>query len=113
MPRELKAIVAHIRAISANPAVSTTLIQTDDLEALCNAAEALAAIDREALYVKATDAIIAYHTARDRKRFAFMLKDAKDEAQLMAEQETYRPYARLDAEAVVNALVGSARGTTL
>lgn len=39
MPRSLDEIIAHIRAVSANPAVSTTLIQTEDLEALCSAAE--------------------------------------------------------------------------
>jgi hypothetical protein len=39
MPRKLEEIIAHIRAVSANPSVSTTLIQTEDLEALCDAAE--------------------------------------------------------------------------
>lgn len=39
MPRKLKDIIAHIRAVAGDPSVSTTLIQTEDLEALCNAAE--------------------------------------------------------------------------
>jgi len=39
MTRPLKDIIAHIRAVAANPSVSTTLIQTEDLLALCNAAE--------------------------------------------------------------------------
>lgn len=40
MARSLNDIVAHIRMVVANPAVSTTLIQTEDLEVLCAAAEA-------------------------------------------------------------------------
>ncbi len=40
MPRPMKDIIAHIRAVVANPSVSTTLIQTEDLSALCDAAEA-------------------------------------------------------------------------
>lgn len=39
MPRTIPQIIAHIRAVAANPAISTTLIQTEDLEALCGAAE--------------------------------------------------------------------------
>lgn len=39
MPRSLNEIIAHIRMVVANPNVSTTLIQTEDLEVLCNAAE--------------------------------------------------------------------------
>jgi hypothetical protein len=39
MPRPLNEVIAHIRAVSANPSISTTLIQTEDLEALCEAAE--------------------------------------------------------------------------
>jgi hypothetical protein len=39
MPRTLTEVIAHIRAVSANPAIDTTLIQTEDLEALCAAAE--------------------------------------------------------------------------
>lgn len=39
MPRLLPQIIAHIRAVAANPAIDTTLIQTEDLEALCTAAE--------------------------------------------------------------------------
>lgn len=37
MPRELQAIVTQIRLVIANPAISTTLIQTEDLEVLCDA----------------------------------------------------------------------------
>lgn len=33
-------MIAHIRAVAANPAIDTTLIQTEDLLALCDAAEA-------------------------------------------------------------------------
>lgn len=39
MARELREIIFHLRAVSANPAVSTTLIQTEDLLLLCDAAE--------------------------------------------------------------------------
>lgn len=39
MPRELHEIRAHIRAVVVNPAISTTLIQTEDMEALCAASE--------------------------------------------------------------------------
>jgi hypothetical protein len=39
MPRKLNEIIAQIRACVANPAISTTLIQTEDLEVLCDAAE--------------------------------------------------------------------------
>ncbi len=39
MPRKLNEIIAHIRMVVANPNVSTTLIQTEDLEALCRTAE--------------------------------------------------------------------------
>lgn len=38
MARELEQIVAHIRAVAADPSISTTLIQTEDLLALCDAA---------------------------------------------------------------------------
>ena len=41
MPRQLHEIIAHIRMVIANPAVSTTLIQTEDLQVLCDAAEGL------------------------------------------------------------------------
>jgi hypothetical protein len=37
--RPLPVIIAHIRAVAANPSIKTTLIQTADLLALCNAAE--------------------------------------------------------------------------
>ncbi len=39
MPRKLGEIIAHIRMVVANPSVDTTLIQTEDLEVLCDAAE--------------------------------------------------------------------------
>jgi len=39
MPRRLRDIIAHVRAVVANPSISTTLIQTEDLEVLCDAAE--------------------------------------------------------------------------
>lgn len=39
MPRPLHEIISHIRLVAANPQVSTTLIQTEDLEVLCNASE--------------------------------------------------------------------------
>ena len=38
MARELNEIVAHIRNVAADPSISTTLIQTEDLLALCQAA---------------------------------------------------------------------------
>ena len=53
MPRKLSEITAHIRMVAANPSVSTTLIQTEDLVLLCDQAEnprmvvaALSAIER-------------------------------------------------------------------
>lgn len=39
MPRTLPQIIAHIRAVAGDPSISTTLIQTEDLLALCTAAE--------------------------------------------------------------------------
>lgn len=39
MPRKLPDIIAHIRAVAGDPSISTTLIQTEDLLALCTAAE--------------------------------------------------------------------------
>lgn len=39
MPRTLQEIVAHIRAVSDNPSIAHTLIQTEDLLALCDYAE--------------------------------------------------------------------------
>ncbi len=39
MPRPLNEVIAHIRLAAGNPSVSTTLIQTEDLFALCDAAE--------------------------------------------------------------------------
>jgi len=39
VPRKINEIIAHIRAVSENPSISTTLIQTDDLLLLCAAAE--------------------------------------------------------------------------
>jgi hypothetical protein len=38
MTRPLNAIIAHIRAVAGDPRISTTLIQTEDLLALCDAA---------------------------------------------------------------------------
>ncbi len=37
--RPLNEIIAQIRAVAANPNIDTTLIQTQDLEALCDAVE--------------------------------------------------------------------------
>ena len=39
MARKLHEIIAHIRAVAGNTAVRTTLIHTEDLELLCDAAE--------------------------------------------------------------------------
>jgi len=39
MPRPLLETIRHIRAVAADPTISATLIQTEDLEALCDAAE--------------------------------------------------------------------------
>ena len=91
MPRPIKQIIAHIRAVAANPAISTTLIQTEDLEALCNAAEP----DRE----KMVNAVIAAHV-----RHAQSLFPNGDHAALTAEMETYRPYAERDVDAIIAAL---------
>lgn len=38
MPRPLNEIIAHIRAAAGDPSIKATLIQTEDLEALCDAA---------------------------------------------------------------------------
>ena len=51
MPRTLNEIKAHIRAVIANPAISTTLIQTEDLAVLCDAAVEL---NREQLHCEVT-----------------------------------------------------------
>lgn len=40
MPRPLPQILAHIRAVAGNPSISTTLIQTEDLLALCDEVDA-------------------------------------------------------------------------
>jgi hypothetical protein len=40
MPRALTEIKAHLRMVIANGSISTTLIQTEDLEALCAVADA-------------------------------------------------------------------------
>lgn len=40
MPRTIADIITHIRMVSDNPNVSSTLIQTEDLLLLCDAAEA-------------------------------------------------------------------------
>lgn len=42
MSRPIFEVIEHIRAVVANPAVYTTLIQTEDLIVLCEAAEAAA-----------------------------------------------------------------------
>lgn len=47
MPRPLQQIIAHIRAVAGNPAVNTTLIQTEDLLALCDVAERTDALERQ------------------------------------------------------------------
>lgn len=39
MPRTLPQIITHIRAVIRDPSISTTLIQTEDLTALCDAAQ--------------------------------------------------------------------------
>lgn len=39
MPRTLTEIKTHLRAVIANGSISTTLIQTEDLAALCDAAD--------------------------------------------------------------------------
>lgn len=39
MSRKLTDIIAHIRSCCDNPSIKTTLIQTEDLRALCEAAE--------------------------------------------------------------------------
>lgn len=44
MARKLKEIIAHLRMVAADPTISTTLIQTEDLEVLCIAAEHNAAL---------------------------------------------------------------------
>lgn len=38
-PRTLPQIIAHMRAVVADPRIDTTLIQTEDVTALCDAAQ--------------------------------------------------------------------------
>lgn len=80
MTRPLPDIISHIRAVAGDPSIGTTLIQTEDLLALCDAAESAGpspSADREALIVaarntglvhwdtvKAVDAILALSRAR-------------------------------------------------
>lgn len=37
--RKIEEIIIHIRTVVANPNINTTLVQTEDLELLCNQAE--------------------------------------------------------------------------
>lgn len=47
MPRNLKDIIANIRACIADGSISTTIIQTEDLAVLCDAAgDVLERLDR-------------------------------------------------------------------
>lgn len=39
MPRPIEQILHHVRAVVADPKISGTLIQTEDLSVLCDAAE--------------------------------------------------------------------------
>lgn len=80
MTRPLPDIISHIRAVAGDPSISTTLIQTEDLLALCDAAESAGpspSADQKALIVaarntglvhwdavKAVDAILALSRAR-------------------------------------------------
>lgn len=50
MPRSLAEIKAHLRMAIANQSISTTLIQTEDLAALCDAAD-----ERDALFDQLRD----------------------------------------------------------
>lgn len=47
MPRTIKEIVAHIRAACGDPSVAATLIQTEDLLALCDQIEMPVPLPRE------------------------------------------------------------------
>lgn len=57
MARTLNQIRVHIRAVAENPAISTTLIQTEDLLALCDASEFKERWDEVAALVEHVDGI--------------------------------------------------------
>lgn len=92
MPRPLNEIIAHIRAVSANPAINTTLIQTEDLELLCDAAS----LDRE----KMIEAIMERHLNASLAGFP----DGGPSLERSAELDSYRPYAEADVDAIIAAL---------
>ena len=91
MPRPLNEIIAHIRMVSANPAVNTTLIQTEDLEALCDAAE----LDRSRM----VEAILSAHAKDAESKFP-----TDNPVAIRNEMDTYRPYAERDVDAIISAL---------
>ncbi len=91
MPRPLAEIITHIRAVAANPAISTTLIQTEDLLALCDAAE----LDRETM----VEAIISAHVKEAERRFPVANPKA-----IREEMNTYRPYAERDVDAIIESI---------
>lgn len=100
MARPLNQIIAHIRAVAENPSISTTLIQTEDLLLLCDAAE----MDRQTM----VDAIISAHCKEAEDRFPVGAPDA-----IREEMETYRPYAERDVDAILAAIKtggGNAQG---
>lgn len=51
-PRTLPQIIAHVRAVVGDPSISTTLIQTEDLTLLCDAADALTELRRDNLRLR-------------------------------------------------------------
>ncbi len=65
MGKSLDQILIHMRACIANDAISTTLIQTEDLATLCNAAEYGMRLDVE--------------DHRDASLFRFWIKSASSE----------------------------------
>ena len=93
MTRPLAEIIAHIRAVCDNRTVDATLIQTEDLYALCDAAE----LDRETM----VEAIIAAHTD-----WAMQRMPEADRKEVRAEMDTYRPHAEADVDAIIAALRG-------
>lgn len=91
MPRSLQDIITHVRMVSANPAISATMIQTEDLELLCSAAE----MDRDRM----VEAILSAHAEEAAGRFP-----TADHSAIRDEIDTYRPYAERDVDAIIAAI---------
>jgi hypothetical protein len=97
MPRALSEVIAHLRAVAADTQVFGTLIQTEDLLLLCDAAE----MSREDMI----EAILTAHAKAAEEKWP-----NADPAAIRAEHETYRPYAKRDVDAILAAIGRSPTG---